>query len=103
MLRAARARRLGLAFGSLQQQRERAKRRLKPHSGAVLITEDLLVGDDLAQMRVHGLLERDLEDSEIPPDSAWEKLWEGRRRGDDTERFILFRRTSTAPPRPGTS
>ena len=31
-------------------------------------------------------------DPETPPDSAWEKVWEGRRRGDDTERFVLFRR-----------
>jgi 4-amino-4-deoxy-L-arabinose transferase-like glycosyltransferase len=31
-------------------------------------------------------------DSADPPDSAWEKVWEGRRRGDDTERFVLFRR-----------
>jgi hypothetical protein len=31
-------------------------------------------------------------DPENPPDSAWEKVWEGRRRGDNTERFILFRR-----------
>ena len=31
-------------------------------------------------------------DSDIPPDSAWDKVWEGRRRGDDTERFLLFRR-----------
>jgi 4-amino-4-deoxy-L-arabinose transferase-like glycosyltransferase len=36
-------------------------------------------------------------DSADPPDSAWEKVWEGRRRGDDTERFILFRRPP-APP-----
>jgi 4-amino-4-deoxy-L-arabinose transferase-like glycosyltransferase len=34
-------------------------------------------------------------DAEAPPDSAWEKVWEGRRRGDDTERFILFRRPKT--------
>lgn len=32
------------------------------------------------------------DDPENPPDSAWEKVWEGRRRGDNTERFILFRR-----------
>ena len=31
-------------------------------------------------------------DSDVPPDSAWEKVWEGRRRGDDTERYLLFRR-----------
>jgi 4-amino-4-deoxy-L-arabinose transferase-like glycosyltransferase len=34
-------------------------------------------------------------DSEDPPDSAWKKLWEGRRRGDDTERFVLFERPAT--------
>jgi len=32
------------------------------------------------------------DEPDDPPDSAWEKLWEGRRRGDDTERFVLFRR-----------
>jgi 4-amino-4-deoxy-L-arabinose transferase-like glycosyltransferase len=30
------------------------------------------------------------------PDSGWEKVWEGRRRGDATERFVLFRRISAA-------
>lgn len=30
------------------------------------------------------------------PDSAWERVWEGRRRGDATERFILFRRIAAA-------
>jgi 4-amino-4-deoxy-L-arabinose transferase-like glycosyltransferase len=34
-------------------------------------------------------------DSIEPPDSAWEKVWEGHRRGDDTERFVLFRRPSS--------
>jgi 4-amino-4-deoxy-L-arabinose transferase-like glycosyltransferase len=32
------------------------------------------------------------DESEEPPDSAWQKIWEGRRRGDNTERFVLFRR-----------
>jgi hypothetical protein len=32
------------------------------------------------------------DDSDTPPDSSWEKIWEGHRRGDDTERFLLFRR-----------
>jgi len=36
------------------------------------------------------------DDADTPPDSAWEKLWEGHRRGDGTERFILFRRATTA-------
>jgi 4-amino-4-deoxy-L-arabinose transferase-like glycosyltransferase len=38
------------------------------------------------------------EDSDVPPDSAWEKVWEGRRRGDDTERYLLFRRSDARPP-----
>ena len=50
---------------------------------------------------VHGcgalILQVGREESEIPPDSAWEKLWEGRRRGDDTEHFILFGRTGATP------
>jgi 4-amino-4-deoxy-L-arabinose transferase-like glycosyltransferase len=33
------------------------------------------------------------DESEDPPDSAWQKIWEGRRRGDNTERFVLFRRS----------
>ncbi len=33
-------------------------------------------------------------ESTEPPDSAWDRVWEGRRRGDDTERFVLFVRTS---------
>jgi 4-amino-4-deoxy-L-arabinose transferase-like glycosyltransferase len=37
------------------------------------------------------------EDSDIPPDSAWEKVWEGRRRGDDTERYLMFRRHDARP------
>jgi 4-amino-4-deoxy-L-arabinose transferase-like glycosyltransferase len=32
------------------------------------------------------------DDPDAPPDSSWEKIWEGRRRGDDTEHFVLFRR-----------
>jgi 4-amino-4-deoxy-L-arabinose transferase-like glycosyltransferase len=44
------------------------------------------------------LLQVGREDSDSPPDSAWVKIWEGRRRGDDTERFILFRRADTAAP-----
>ncbi len=36
------------------------------------------------------------DDAEETPDSAWEKVWEGRRRGDDTERFILYRRPTAA-------
>jgi 4-amino-4-deoxy-L-arabinose transferase-like glycosyltransferase len=53
---------------------------------------------------VHGcgalLLEVGREESDVPPDSAWERLWEGHRRGDDTERFVLFGRVKAAVPRP---
>jgi 4-amino-4-deoxy-L-arabinose transferase-like glycosyltransferase len=40
------------------------------------------------------------EEPSEPPDSAWVKVWEGRRRGDDTERFILFRRLPLAAAKP---
>jgi len=33
-------------------------------------------------------------DSYNPPDPAWHKVWEGGRRGDDTERYVLFRRSA---------
>jgi 4-amino-4-deoxy-L-arabinose transferase-like glycosyltransferase len=36
-------------------------------------------------------------ESAEPPDPSWEKVWEGHRRGDDTERFVLFRRPSVRP------
>jgi 4-amino-4-deoxy-L-arabinose transferase-like glycosyltransferase len=39
------------------------------------------------------------DDSDAPPDPAWVRVWEGRRRGDDTERFILFTRAAASPPR----
>ena len=35
------------------------------------------------------------DDPEIPPDSSWKKIWEGRRRGDNTEHFILYRRAQS--------
>ena len=38
------------------------------------------------------------DDPDAPPDSSWVKVWEGARRGDETERFILF--TRLAAPRP---
>jgi len=40
------------------------------------------------------------DESAEPPDSAWDKVWEGHRRGDDTERFILFRRLPAAATKP---
>ncbi|MDQ6916820.1 MAG: glycosyltransferase family 39 protein [Pseudomonadota bacterium] len=49
--------------------------------------------DSLAANRCDALLVQSSRDeSDTPPDSAWEKVWEGRRNGDDTERFLLFRR-----------
>ena len=38
------------------------------------------------------LIQLGQDEPEDPPDSAWQKVWEGRRRGDNTERFVLFRR-----------
>ena len=54
----------------------------------------ITIRDDLpAANRCRGLLvQLGHDDPEAAPDSAWEKIWEGRRRGDDTERFVLFRR-----------
>lgn len=39
------------------------------------------------------------DEPSYPPDSAWKQVWEGHRRGDSTERFILFRRPPAAPAR----
>jgi len=52
------------------------------------------VRDDLAAANACPLLLMQVgrDDSDTPPDSSWEKIWEGHRRGDDTERFLLFRR-----------
>jgi 4-amino-4-deoxy-L-arabinose transferase-like glycosyltransferase len=44
------------------------------------------------------LLQVGREDTDAPPDSAWIPTWEGRRRGDDTERFLLFRRPAPRNP-----
>jgi 4-amino-4-deoxy-L-arabinose transferase-like glycosyltransferase len=59
----------------------------------------ITVRDELpAANRCQGLLvQLGQNDAEEPPDSAWEKIWEGRRRGDDTERYVLFRRPKSAP------
>jgi 4-amino-4-deoxy-L-arabinose transferase-like glycosyltransferase len=54
--------------------------------------------DSQASNRCDALLVQTARDeSDTPPDSAWDKVWEGRRRGDDTERFLLFRRPTAAP------
>lgn len=46
------------------------------------------------------LLQVGRDDPDTPPDSAWERIGEAHRRGDDTERFLLFRRPE---PRAGRS
>ena len=56
-------------------------------SGIVPVRDDLAAADACPL-----LLQVGRDDTDTPPDSAWEKIWEGRRRGDDTERFLLFRR-----------
>jgi 4-amino-4-deoxy-L-arabinose transferase-like glycosyltransferase len=54
--------------------------------------------DSVASNRCDALLvQTSRDESDTPPDSAWEKLWEGRRHGDDTERFLLFRRPLVSP------
>jgi len=66
------------------------------------ILEELWFGEDDSQAsdRCDALLVQVARDeSDTPPDSAWEKVWEGRRRGDDTEHFLLFRRPSSGPTR----
>ncbi len=56
------------------------------------------VRDDLAAANACPLLLMQVgrDDSDTPPDSAWEPVWEGHRRGDDTERFLLFRRPAAS-------
>lgn len=56
--------------------------------GIVPVRDDLAAADACPLL----LLQLGRDDTDTPPDSAWEKIWEGRRRGDDTERFLLFRR-----------
>jgi 4-amino-4-deoxy-L-arabinose transferase-like glycosyltransferase len=45
------------------------------------------------------LLQVGRDDSPLPPDSGWSAVWEGHRRGDDTERYLLFMR-NPAPVTP---
>jgi 4-amino-4-deoxy-L-arabinose transferase-like glycosyltransferase len=56
--------------------------------------------DSVASNRCNALLvQTSRDESDTPPDSAWEKVWEGRRHGDDSERFLLFRRPTAVPAR----
>ena len=65
---------------------------LEYFAGLTAIRDDLPAANACQAL----LLQLGHDDDDAPPDSAWEKVWEGRRRGDDTERFILFRRPTTA-------
>lgn len=63
--------------------------------GLVTVSDDLPAADNCSALLVQVARDEPAE----PPDSAWEKVWEGRRRGDDTERFLLFVRPSATPAR----
>jgi 4-amino-4-deoxy-L-arabinose transferase-like glycosyltransferase len=60
--------------------------------GLVTVRDELEPGHQCKAL----LLQVGREDSDLPPDSAWQKVWEGRRRGDDTERYLLFLRQGAA-------
>ena len=72
---------------------------LEYFGGIVTVREELQPAHGCGAL----LLQVGRDESDLPPDSAWERLWEGARRGDDTERFILFGRVPAAPPRATTS
>ncbi len=57
--------------------------------GLITVRDELEPGHKCTTL----LMQVGREDSDTPPDSAWVKVWEGRRRGDDTERYLLFRRS----------
>ena len=61
---------------------------LEYFTGVITIRDDLPAANRCLAL----LVQLGHDDPEEAPDSAWEKIWEGRRRGDDTERFVLFRR-----------
>jgi 4-amino-4-deoxy-L-arabinose transferase-like glycosyltransferase len=56
--------------------------------GIVPLRDDLAAANACPML----LLQVGRADGDTPPDSAWERIWEGHRRGDDTEHFLLFRR-----------
>ena len=68
---------------------------LEYFAGIVTVREELQPAHGCGAL----LLQVGREESDLPPDSAWERLWEGARRGDDTERFVLFGRVNAPPPR----
>jgi 4-amino-4-deoxy-L-arabinose transferase-like glycosyltransferase len=63
---------------------------LEYFTGVITIRDDLPAANRCLAL----LVQLGHDDPEEAPDSAWEKIWEGRRRGDDTERFVLFRRSA---------
>ncbi len=65
------------------------QRALMEYFGGIVPVRDDLVAANACPVL---LLQVGRQDTDTPPDSAWEKIWEGRRSGDDTERFLLFRR-----------
>lgn len=67
---------------------------LEYFAGIVTVREELQPAHGCRAL----LLQVGREESDLPPDSAWERIWEGARRGDDTERFVLFGRVPAAPP-----
>lgn len=69
------------------------QRALLEYFAAIVTVRDDTPGAERCGML---LLQAGHEDPVDPPDSAWYRVWEGHRRGDDTERFILFRRQPAA-------
>ena len=65
------------------------QRALLEYFAGVVTVRDETPGADRCRALLVQLGQDDAGDA---PDSAWEKVWEGRRRGDNTERFILFMR-----------
>jgi len=68
---------------------------LEYFSGIVTVRDDAPGADRCAAL----LLQVGREDGAEPPDRGWTKVWEGHRRGDATERLILFRRSPAARPK----
>ena len=73
------------------------QRALLEYFADIITVRDDAPGADRCAML---LLQVGRAESGEAPDSAWDKVWEGRRRGDDTERFILFRRSPPVPSKP---
>ena len=64
-------------------------------ANVVTVRDDSQAADALR--RAAGAIRRATNRTQ-PPDPAWENVWEGHRRGDDTERFVLFRRPTPTRP-----